>query len=130
MAAPATGTAAGETTAVASGVRAACAGSAASPATVQLELSADASVFDKDTLAGPKNCEPFRIRFTNKEGIAHNVGITTEIYGQGERLFRGENIVGPETIVYSVEPLPSGRYHFVCDVHWKTQIGILTVGSA
>jgi plastocyanin len=56
----------------------------------------------------------FELTFDNRqEGVPHNVWIN-----QGDAtVFQGEDITGPETIVYQVPALEAGEYTFICSIH-------------
>lgn len=90
-----------------------------------LEISADQIAFDTKQLSAPADTA-FEIEFTNLEGVVHNVSIFDE---NGEKLFTGEAITGPDTTVtYQIPALPAGEYTFICDYHPVADMtGILTV---
>jgi len=79
------------------------------------------SVHELEVLAD----EPFIIRFTNAEGIDHNVAI----YDGKTTLFTGSTVTGPDvTVDYLVPALESGEYTFICDFHpIRAMTGTLTV---
>ncbi|MDQ3407549.1 MAG: cupredoxin domain-containing protein [Chloroflexota bacterium] len=69
--------------------------------------------FTKDMLVVPADT-PFELIFENRQdGVPHDVAIQ----GGEEFLFDGEEIIGPETIVYEVPSIPAGEYTFVCTIH-------------
>jgi plastocyanin len=72
--------------------------------------------FDTDCLAAPAG-EAFTIDFDNQdEGQQHNVAMYVQ--AQGEELFVGDIITGPDTITYDVQPIDqTGNFYFQCDVH-------------
>jgi cytochrome c oxidase subunit 2 len=85
------------------------------PATT-LEVAAENSVFDKDTLEAPAG-EPFTIEFNNRDvGVLHNVAIYTERTAR-ESVFVGDIFPGPEVRNYQISALEVGQYFFRCDVH-------------
>jgi len=89
-----------------------------------LDLTADRIAFDTLELSAPAG-EAFTLRFTNQEGVVHNVAI----FRGEERIFTGDPITGPDaTIDYVIPPLPPGDYTFQCDYHPVPDMtGTLTV---
>jgi len=89
-----------------------------------VELTADKIAFDRLELEVPAG-EPFIIRFTNAEGVDHNVSI----YDGETTLFTGNKVTGPDvTVEYVVPALEPGEYTFVCDFHpIQAMTGTLTV---
>ena len=89
-----------------------------------VELSAQNVEFDVHELEVPAG-KPFIIRFTNLEGMAHNVSI----FDAQDKLFTGSAVIGPDaTVDYYVDGLPAGEYTFICDYHpIPTMTGTLTV---
>jgi plastocyanin len=82
--------------------------------------------FDTDQIALPPD-EPSTVIFENKDaGVSHNIAIYTDS-SLGTNLFRGQIIVGPASIDYSIPALKPGTYYFHCDVH-PTMQGSVTVG--
>jgi cytochrome c oxidase subunit II len=78
-----------------------------------LELTAEGIAFDKHELSAASG-EAFTIRFTNNEGVIHNVAI----FRGSERLFTGPAVTGPaKTVDYVVPPMQPGEYTFQCDYH-------------
>ena len=90
-----------------------------------LDISADQIAFDTNELSAPAD-EPFQIHFVNREGVPHNVSIFDP---NGEKVFEGEGITGPDTeVAYEIPPLPPGEYTFICDYHPVPDMtGTLTV---
>ncbi|MEX1070533.1 MAG: cytochrome c oxidase subunit II [Chloroflexota bacterium] len=89
-----------------------------------VELTADNIEFSVLELQVPAG-EPFIIRFTNAEGVDHNVSIH-----DGETtLFKGAKVTGPDvTVDYVVPALDAGEYTFICDFHpIPAMTGTLTV---
>jgi hypothetical protein len=78
--------------------------------------------FTEELLIVPADT-PLELTFDNRQaGVPHDVAIK-----QGEEfLFDGEEIIGPETIVYEVPAIPAGEYTFVCTIH-PPMTGTLTV---
>jgi len=78
--------------------------------------------FTEELLVVPADT-PLELTFDNRQaGVPHDVAIK-----QGEEfLFDGEEIIGPETIVYEVPAIPAGEYTFVCTIH-PPMTGTLTV---
>jgi len=89
-----------------------------------VELTADNIAFDVLELEVPAG-EPFIIRFTNAEGVDHNVSI----YDGDTALFTGAKVTGPDvTVDYVVPALEPGEYTFICDFHpIQAMTGTLTV---
>lgn len=89
-----------------------------------VELTADNIAFDRLELEVSAG-EPFVIRFTNAEGVVHNVSI----YDGETAMFTGDEVTGPDaTIEYPVDPLEPGVYTFICDFHpIQAMTGTLTV---
>jgi cytochrome c oxidase subunit II len=94
------------------------------PGGTVVELSANKIAFDTLALTAPAD-EAFTIRFTNDEGLEHNVAILRGT----ERVFTGDAITGPgKTVDYVVPALPAGEYTFHCDFHpIPAMTGTLTV---
>ena len=88
------------------------------------ELTADNIAFSVQELQVPAG-EPFIIRFTNAEGVDHNVSI----YDGETALFTGSTVTGPDvTVDYLFGPLEPGEYTFICDFHpIQAMTGTLTV---
>lgn len=95
------------------------------PSGPTLEISADQIAFDTKQLSAPADTA-FQIEFANLEGVVHNVSIFD---ANGEKLFTGEAITGPDvTITYQIPALPAGVYTFICDFHPVADMtGTLTV---
>ena len=70
--------------------------------------------FDRTQLDVPAG-QAFKLLFENREGAPHNVRIFGDDADQA--LFVGEVFGGPGARVYEVPAIPSGTYHFRCDVH-------------
>jgi len=87
---------------------------ASAPPNVRVvELTADNIAFNVLELEVPAG-EQFIIRFTNAEGLDHNVAI----YEGETALFTGSTVTGPEvTVDYLFGPLEPGEYTFICDFH-------------
>lgn len=101
---------------------------ACTPAGTALSIAAMEKKFDKDCLAAPAG-EAFTIEFDNQDvAVPHNVAIY-ETAGGNKSLFKGEVIVGPRKITYSVPAQPSGTYEFRCDPHEDTMIGTFIVSG-
>ena len=81
-----------------------------------ITLSADDLEFSAPCMVAEAG-QPFTIRFTNDEAVAHNVAIYRDSSRSNE-LMRGEIITGPaKTVEYPVEALDAGDYYFDCIVH-------------
>jgi len=97
------------------------------PGGTALEVAAKDKRFDKSCLAAPAD-SPFTIAFTNQDvAVRHNVAIY-ETAGGDKALFKGEAIVGPGTVTYSVPAQTAGTYEFRCDPHDATMTGTFVVG--
>ena len=119
-----------EPTAAPSGAASAAPSGEATPApsggtaTVVLNLTAQGTAYDTDTLEVPANT-PFQIVFVNNDaGIPHNVAIHKDS-PTGPEVWKGEIFNGVATKTYDVPALPAGTYGFVCTVH-SNMTGTLT----
>jgi len=109
-------------------VAAAESGPACSPSGTTLSIAAKNRKFDKDCLAAPAE-RSFTIEFDNQDpSVPHNVAIYDRAHGK-RPLFKGEVIIGPNRIAYSVPAQASGTYEFVCEPHDFTMIGTFIVGD-
>jgi plastocyanin len=98
------------------------------PSGTALSIAAKEKKFDKDCLAAPAD-QGFTIEFDNQDtGVPHNVAIY-DGPGSNQALFKGEVIVGPNTVTYSVPAQPSGTYEFRCDPHDDSMIGTFVIGD-
>jgi plastocyanin len=87
--------------------------------------AADSAAFTVARLQVPAG-QPFELTFDNADpGVQHNVAIATP---DGEPVFTGELITGPDTITYEVPALEAGEYPFTCSVHPQMQ-GTVTAGE-
>jgi plastocyanin len=81
-----------------------------------ISLSAQNLDFSAPCMIAPADT-PFTIRFTNLEGVPHDVAL----YATPERVneyFRGEVITGPDTTIdYAIDPIPAGDHFFDCILH-------------
>jgi plastocyanin len=101
---------------------------ACSPSGTALTIAAKDRKFDKDCLAAPAD-QPFTIEFDNQDSsVPHNVAIYDRANGK-KPLFKGEVIIGPKKIAYSVPAQASGTYEFVCEPHDFTMIGTFIIGN-
>ena len=93
-----------------------------------LSIAAKERKFSKDCLAAPAD-RPFTIEFDHRDSeVPHNIAIFDRTNGK-KPLFKGEVIIGPRTITYSVPAQKSGRYEFVCEPHDFTMIGAFIIGD-
>ncbi len=93
-----------------------------------LSIAAKERKFDMDCLAAPAD-QPFTIEFDSQDSdVPHNVAIFDRRNGK-KPLFKGELIIGPKTITYSVPAQASGTYEFLCEPHDFTMIGTFVVGD-
>jgi plastocyanin len=91
-------------------------------------VAAQSLAFDTDTIELPADA-PTTITFDNQEvGVPHNISIYADDT-LGEVLFQGEIITGPDTIEYSIPPLPAGEYYFQCDVHPTMNGAVIVAGG-
>jgi plastocyanin len=73
--------------------------------------------------------QPSTITFDNQDpGTQHNIGIYQDAAYANE-VFKGDIVVGPNTVTYQVPALAAGTYYFKCDIH-PTMKGTVTVGGA
>jgi plastocyanin len=101
---------------------------ACAPSGTALSIAAKDKKFDKDCLAAPAD-EGFTIEFDNQDpAVPHNVAIY-EGPGSNRALFKGEVIVGPNKVTYTVPAQPAGTYEFRCDPHDDSMIGTFVVGD-
>ena len=101
---------------------------ACTPSGTALSIAANDKQFDKDCLAAPAD-QGFTIEFDNQDpAVPHNVAIY-DGPGSNRALFKGETIVGPNTVTYTVPAQPAGTYEFRCDPHDDSMIGTFVVGD-
>lgn len=109
----------------------ACSGGQASPTvpvsleTGALHIAASASQFSTASLTATAG-KSFQIAFENREPVLHNVTIAAD-KGFATKILSEAPFNGPRTVVYRVEALAAGTYHYRCDVHPLME-GILLVG--
>jgi LPXTG-motif cell wall-anchored protein len=103
-------------------------GATCSPAGTSLALTAQDHGFDKNCLAVPAG-EPFTIRFDNKDTDRHNVAILPS-HMSTEAFFRGDIVLGPKTVTYSVPALKPGTWHFHCEIHPNLMNGTFIAAAA
>jgi cytochrome c oxidase subunit 2 len=87
-----------------------------------IEITANNTQFDIDEFEVPADT-PFCIAFENQEAVGHNVSILNG----SEKLFEGEFLNEPSSIIYQVPALPAGEYTFVCDAHVQAMNGTVIV---
>jgi len=101
---------------------------ACSPSGTALSIAAKDRRFDKGCLAAPAE-QPFTIEFDNQDSsVAHNVAIYDRANGK-KPLFKGELIIGPRRITYSVPAQAPGTYEFQCEAHDFAMFGTFIVGD-
>jgi cytochrome c oxidase subunit 2 len=89
-----------------------------------LELTAQNISFDKAELRAAAD-KPFTLRFTNKEGVPHNVVI---VDADNKEIARTEDLTGPDaTAEVAVPALPAGEYSYFCSFHPTQMVGKLIV---
>ena len=92
-----------------------------------VNVSAREAEFDVTTIEAPAG-QPFTVRFTNEDGVGHNVAVYP--VGAGDAVVRGEIVTGPGvTTEVRVPALDAGRYAFRCDPHADLMTGVLVVGD-
>ncbi len=92
-----------------------------------VSVSAREAEFDVATIEAPAG-QPFTVRFTNQDGVGHNVAVYTD--GAGDAVVRGEIVTGPgATTDVLVPALDAGRYAFQCDPHADLMTGVLVAGD-
>jgi plastocyanin len=89
------------------------AGAACDPKGTTVDVSAVNLEFDTKCLAVPAGVA-FKIRFDNKENVAHDFTIITD---DGEKLFGTEIFNGPKVVELQASSMQGGTYAFHCDVH-------------
>lgn len=94
-----------------------------------IEIGAANIAFDKTQLTVKAGKESV-IEFDNREAQPHNVAIFAGSDALGEKLFTGEIITGPKSIVYQVPALPAGSHFFRCDVHPTQMTGTIVAEKA
>ncbi len=83
---------------------------------VELELTAENTQFDKDTLEVPAGAE-VSLTLDNKDTVQHSFALL-ESEGSEDELFEGQRFAGPSSLTYEfTAPTDPGTYHFQCDVH-------------
>ncbi len=83
--------------------------------------------FDTDTIELAPDVEN-TITFDNQDaGTPHNIAIYTDD-SLSESLFVGDLVTGPDTVEYTIPPIPAGEYYFHCDVH-PTMSGTVVVAA-
>ena len=98
------------------------------PSGTSLSIAAKDRKFDRDCLAAPAG-QAFTIEFDNQDSsVPHNVAIYDRSYGK-RPLFKGEVIIGPRRITYSVPAQASGTYEFRCEPHDFAMFGTFIVGD-
>ena len=103
-------------------------GPACSPSGTALSIGAKDRRFDKGCLAAPAD-QSSTIEFDNQDSsVPHNVAIYDRTNGK-KPLFKGEVIIGPKKIVYSVPARTSGTYEFQCEPHDFAMTGTFIVGN-
>jgi plastocyanin len=87
---------------------------------------AASSGFSTDALS-VEAAAPIDLEFDNQDpGVGHNVQIFDGPDDAAPVLFDGTVITGPDTVPYTVEPLPEGEYFFNCRIHPTTMTGTIT----
>jgi hypothetical protein len=78
--------------------------------------ASQATAFDQRLLVVVAD-QPVQLTFDNRQaGVPHDVAIATTT-DPPIQLFKGEQITGPDQVVYAIDPLPAGEYRFTCTIH-------------
>jgi len=90
---------------------------AAAGGAVTVNIAADDTAFDTDTITVPAGAE-VTVNFNNQDdGVPHNVAVYTDS-SAAEQIFVGDIITGPAETTYTfTAPSEPGTYYFQCDVH-------------
>ncbi len=92
-----------------------------------LTVTAQNLAFDKKTIELPAG-QATKITFVNKDaGTKHNIGIYQDS-GYTNEIFRGPDVIGPNSQQFSFPGLAAGTYYFKCDYH-PTMTGTVTVSG-
>jgi cytochrome c oxidase subunit II len=90
----------------------------------QIELTASNISFDKQEIR-IKADQPTTLKFTNQEGIPHDVVI---VDADNNELFKSDTLTGPDASQdFNVKALPAGEYTFFCSYHPAQMVGTLIV---
>jgi plastocyanin len=90
-----------------------------------LMIRAKSLKFDKKTLVAPPATN-VTVTFENAESAIHNFAVYTDKSAK-EKIFVGENFVGPKTVQHQLTTPAAGSYYFRCDVHPDTMTGTFLV---
>jgi len=91
-----------------------------------ISLSAKNLTYSAPCIVAPADTA-FTIRFTNLEGVPHDVALYAS-RSKDTEYFRGEIITGPDrTVDYQIDPIPAGEHYFDCVVHPADMNGSLYV---
>lgn len=97
-----------------------------------MHLTARSTRFSADCLAVPAGV-PFTVNLDNQDaGVQHSFGIFDKdptLDSSATEVFAGARVTGTDMKTYAVGPLPSGTFHFRCDVHPQQMFGTLLVGG-
>jgi plastocyanin len=94
---------------------------------VTVDLVAKDFAFNTRTITVPAGAA-VRIHFNNQDtSVVHNFALY-EDESATKKIFVGDRITGPKTIVYSfTAPSDQGTYHFQCDPHASFMKGVFIV---
>ena len=96
----------------------------AQPGAQQFELTANNISFDKQEIR-IKADQPSSLKFTNMEGIPHDVVIVDK---DNKEMFKSDTLTGPNASqTFNVEALAAGEYTFYCSYHPDQMVGKLIV---
>jgi hypothetical protein len=98
------------------------------PTTTPMLSASTVTSFDQSRLVVVAD-RPLKLTFENKQaGVPHDVAIFAEDQPDTP-VFAGEQITGPDTIVYDIPPLAATGYRFQCTIH-PPMIGTLIAVAA
>ena len=94
---------------------------------VSLELVAEGTSFDQDTLTVPAGAQVVLV-LDNRDGVGHNFALY-ESDAAEDVIFQGEIVTEPTTYEFTAPDDP-GTYHFQCDPHAGQMNGEFLVEEA
>jgi plastocyanin len=94
----------------------------APPGATSLQLAAVNSLFNPRSLSAAAG-QPVVLQMNNQDnGVLHNFALYNN-QSASQRIFVGELVTGPTTVVYNFNAPAPGTYFFRCDVHPDTMTG-------
>lgn len=97
----------------------------AADAEVTLELVAENTQFDQDTLTVPAGAQ-VALEFDNRDTVGHNFALY-ESDAADEVIFQGEIVTGTTVTYEFTAPDEPGTYYFQCDPHSQVMNGEFVV---